>query len=333
MKIAFLTTRTEKPSVRYRFLQYIPYIETRGWSVKVLVIPQGVWQRYKVFKSLVAFDMVFLQRKLFTVLDWYLLIRNAKKLVYDFDDAIMFRDSKRGNPESFLRMLKFKRTVEGSDVVIAGNEYLKGLAAPYNKNIVVIPTSIDMERYGPKEWADEDGTVTLGWIGSHSTIFYLERIKGVLDKIFEEYPNTRLKIVSDSFFDCNRMPVVKKKWNYDEETADLHSFDIGLMPLTDDPWSRGKCGFKLLQYMAAGVPAVASPVGVNGGIISHGVNGFLAGDEGAWLENVSGLIEDEGLRRRMGEKARKTVIERYSLEVNAPKILAVFGRLCADSDC
>jgi glycosyltransferase involved in cell wall biosynthesis len=320
MKVALLTTHTENPSVRYRFLQYIPYLERRGWSVKVLVIPHGFWQRYRVFKSLANFNVVFLQRKLFTVLDWYLLRRNAKKLVYDFDDAIMFRDSKRGNTESFFRMLMFKRTVKGSDAVIAGNEYLKGLASPYNKNIVVIPTSIDMERYGPKKWADEDGTVTLGWIGSHSTIFYLERIKGVLDKIFKEYPNTRLKIVSDRFFDCNNMPVVKKKWDYDEEIADLQSFDVGLMPLTDDPWTRGKCGFKLLQYMAVGIPPVCSPVGVNSEIVNHAVNGFWATDDREWFDYLRRLILDSGLRERLGEEARKTVIERYSLGLNRPRL-------------
>jgi hypothetical protein len=227
MKIAFITTRTEKPSARYRFLQYIPHLEKGGWSVEVLLIPGGLRQRSRFFKCLNNFDVVFLQRKLFTVLDWDFLKRSARKLVYDFDDAVMFRESKRKNPGSFLRMRRFARTVRGSDAIIAGNEYLKGLAAPYNKNVVVVPTSIEMERYGPKKWTDEDATVTLGWIGSRSTIFYLQRMSGVLDKIFEKHPNTRLKIVSDSFFDCNRMPVVKKKWNYDEETADLHSFDIG----------------------------------------------------------------------------------------------------------
>jgi glycosyltransferase involved in cell wall biosynthesis len=175
----------------------------------------------------------------------------------------------------------------------------------------------------PKAGADNDGTVTLGWIGSSSTIFYLERIRGVLDRVFERHTNTRLKIVADRFLDCDLMPVVKKNWDYGDEIADLRSFDIGLMPLTDDPWARGKCGFKLLQYMAVGVPGVASPVGVNTEIIEHGRNGFLAESEKEWTECLARLIEDPALRRRMGEEARRTVIERYSQDVNAPRLWAV----------
>lgn len=323
MRIAFLTTRTEKPSARYRFLQYIPYLEGRGHSVDVMVIPRGRAARYRLFKTLAGFDVVFLQRRLFSFLDLSILRRNSKRLIYDFDDALMYRDSKRGKQGSFLRELKFKRTVRGADAVIAGNSYLKGHSERYNKNTVVIPTTIDMERYASGESRAGGPTVTLGWIGSASTVFYLERIRGVLDKTFERHPNTRLKIVSDRFCDLDAMPVEKKMWSPDEEIADLRSFDIGLMPLTDDPWSRGKCALKLLQYMAVGVPPVCSPVGVNSEIVSHGENGFCAADERGWLDCLGRLILDGGLRKRLGTEARRTVKERYSLGVNAPRLAAV----------
>jgi glycosyltransferase involved in cell wall biosynthesis len=251
--------------------------------------------------------------------------RAAGKVIFDFDDAVMFRDSKRGRPGSVLRQLKFKRTVRGSDRVVAGNAYLEGMTLSYNRNVTVIPTSIDMDRYVPKAGADNDGTVTLGWIGSASTIFYLERIRGVLDKIYARYPNTRLKIVSDMFLDLSVMPVEKKRWRCEEEIADLHSFDIGLMPLTDDHWSRGKCGFKLLQYMAVGVPPVCSPVGVNREIVTHGVNGFHATSESEWLESLGSLIRESGLRRRLGTEARRIVKERYSLGVNSGRLAAVIA--------
>lgn len=320
MKVAFLTNRIDKASARYRFIQYIPYFKSEGWDVRVFKIPGGFLKRAAFFKTIGTFDCVFLQRKLFGFPDWRIFRKNAKRVVYDFDDAVMFRDSKKKNPESFLRMLMFKRTVGGSDAVISGNRYLYEYAFRHNKRVFVVPTAIDMARYGEKSGIEAGGVVTLGWIGSRVTLFYLEMIKDALDEVFETHPFTRLKIVADKFFDCAKMPVVKKKWNYEEEIADLHSFDIGLMPLTDDPWSRGKCGFKLLQYMAVGVPGVASKVGVNSEIIEHGVNGFLADGRGEWVDCLSRLIEDVALRKGLGKEARKTVKERYSLEVNAPKL-------------
>lgn len=320
MKLAFLTNRIDKPSARYRFIQYIPYLKKQGWDVEVFKVPGGFFERAEFFKTLGAFDCVFLQRKLLSFLDWRVLRKNAKRVIYDFDDAIMFRDSKSKNPESFFRMLMFKRTIGGSDAVISGNKYLYEYASRHSKRVFTIPTAIDMARYKEKNYAPDSGVVTLGWIGSGITLFYLEEMKAALDEVFERHPFTRLKIVADKFFDCAKMPVIKKKWNYEEEIADLHSFDIGLMPLIDDPWSRGKCGFKLLQYMAVGVPGVASKVGVNSEIIIHGINGFLADGKGEWVDCLSRLIEDAALRKRLGQEARKTVKERYSLEINAPKL-------------
>lgn len=323
MKVLFLANRVEGAGSRHRFLQYIPYLEKQGWSVEARTIPRRFPERMRLFASLGSFDVVFLHRRLFSLIEWHVFRMAAGKVVFDFDDAVMFRDSKRGRPGSVLRRLKFKTTVRGSDRVVAGNAYLEGMALSYNRNVTVIPTSIDMDRYVPKAGADNDGAVTLGWIGSASTVFYLERIRGVLDKIFERHPNTRLKIVSDRFCDLDAMPVEKKMWSLEDEIADLHSFDIGLMPLTDDPWSRGKCGFKLLQYMAVGVPPVCSPVGVNSEIVSHGENGFCATDEREWLDCLGRLISDGALRKRLGTEARRTVEERYSLGVNAPRLAAV----------
>ncbi|MBI5560484.1 MAG: glycosyltransferase [Deltaproteobacteria bacterium] len=323
MKIAFLTTRTEKPSARLRFLQYIPYLEKEGFSIEVMTIPRGFMERMRFFKTLSAFDTVFLQKRLFGFIDWRLLRGAAKKIVYDFDDAVMFNDSAKGNPESSVRMKRFKRTVEESDAVIAGNRYLMEWGLKHNGNTFLVPTAVDTERYREKKGKHEDSCVTLGWIGSGSTLFYLERMRATFDELFERRPNTRLKIVADRFFECGRMPVVKKRWNYGEEAEDLGSFDIGLMPLSDDVWARGKCGFKLLQYMAAGVASVASAVGVNKEIISHGANGFLAGKDSEWLKHLSELVSDRALRDRFGEEARKTVYERYSTAVNAPKVKAV----------
>lgn len=325
MKIAFLVTSFEKPSARYRVLQYIPILEEKGYLPEVCIIPKNYRNRIKLFRKMRSFDFVFLHRKLLSTVGWYILRKNAKRLVYDFDDAVMFKDSINKNQISNRRMNNFIRTVKNADLIIAGNEYLKDFAIKENPRSFVIPTPIDMQRYVERSHEVPSDIIIIGWIGSSVTLFYLEKMKKAWDAIFNKFPYVKLKIVADKFFDCNRMPVIKKQWRYEEEIADLHTFDIGLMPLTDDPWSRGKCGFKLLQYMAVGVPAVCSPVGVNREIVTDGINGFWANDEDEWVDKVGELIKNRQLRIEIGSRARKTIIERYSTEVCSKKILAILN--------
>ena len=327
MKIAFLVTRIEKPSARYRVFQYIPFLKMEGYIPEVFTIPKNHLDCINLFRKMRNFDIVFLQKKLLNAFEGHLLRRNSQNLIYDFDDAVMFRDSTKKNQSSARRMNGFLRTIKNADMVIAGNDYLKNFALKENPKTFVIPTSIDMNRYTEKQSSIESNPVILGWIGSSATLFYLEKMKNVLDTIFDRFPSVRLKIVADKFFDCARMPIIKKNWLYEEEISDLHTFDTGLMPLTDDPWSRGKCGFKLLQYMAVGIPAVCSPVGVNKEIVIDGINGFWADSEYEWIDRVGNLIQNHQLRTEFGIQARKTVIERYSIEVNSKKMIDLFHTL------
>ncbi len=323
MKIAFLTTRMGKASARLRFLQYVPGLEKAGMEVEIFIIPHGVAGRLRFLRGLKAFDLVFLQKKLFSAIEWHFLRKNSKRLVYDYDDAVMFGDSiavSESASASKARIKRFERTVRGSDLVIAGNSYLKEIAAEYGADALVIPTPVDTARYGETP-PERPEVVTLGWIGSAATLPYLEGIKDVLIMVSERHPAVRLKIVADKFFEPPGMPVIKKKWSYEDEISDLRSFTVGLMPLTLNAWTKGKCGFKLLQYMAAGVPSVSSPVGVANEIIEDGVNGFLARDSGEWVECIERLIVDPALCNRIAFNAKKTVTERYSLEVNAPRFI------------
>ena len=325
MKIAFLVTRLDKPSARYRVFQYLPYFEREGYAPQVRIIPKTTWGRLKLFREMKDVDIVFLQKKLINAFEWHMLRKNARRLFYDFDDAVMFNDPQGKEQSSRRKMNAFLRTVKNADIVIAGNNYLKGLAAAKNPKTVVIPTSLDMNRYTEKLSGAVSDSITLGWIGSSATLFYLGKMKQVLDSIYDRFPYVRLKILADDFFDCDRMPVVKKKWSYEDEIGDLHTFDIGLMPLTDDPWSRGKCGLKLLQYMAVGIPSVCSPVGVNREIVTEGVNGFLAHDDAEWVEKINILITDPQVRLRMGKEARETVVRHYSTENSSKTMIALFN--------
>jgi glycosyltransferase involved in cell wall biosynthesis len=259
---------------------------------------------------------------------WYIR-KKAKKIIYDFDDALMYRSSGSKNPYSFSRRVRFAYMMKRVDFVIAGNQFLKSEVLPYNPNMEVIPTSIDLSRYSLKGDFHQGGPITIGWLGSSSTLKYLKPLMPTFDKIYQKYPHFQLKMVCDQFLEGLHIPLVKKKWSAEGEESDLKSFDIGIMPLSNDPWSKGKCGLKILQYQTVGVPVVCTPVGINKDIVEDGVNGFWAQNEGEWEERLLKLIKEEELRREMGLKGRKTVERAYSLEVNAPRIIDVFKRVSA----
>ena len=312
---------------RYRVLQYIPYFEGRGVEAQVIPYPRSLGENWRFFKSLPYFDIVFLQRKRMTSWRLWLLKRKANRIVFDFDDSVMYRNSTADNPISKTRRRRFARMLKSSDTVIAGNEYLKKEALKYNPKVEVIPSPIDIEKYTPKSYDSKKEGVVLGWIGDHGSIHYLERMRPVFDILAREYPHVRLKIVCDTFFQCDRMEVVEKQWSSEDEIHDLQSFDIGLMPLMDDPWSWGKCGLKIVQYQGVGVPVVCTPVGINRDLVKDGENGFWARDQREWIEKLSVLIQDADLRWEMGLKGREKVKKGYSLQKCALRMHQLLGNL------
>ena len=200
--------------------------------------------------------------------------------------------------------------------MIAGNQYLAGLVAEHGArggDVEVLPTSIDIERWKPKIWEREvNGGVVLGWMGTKSNLRYVDKLAPVFGKLAQLYPQVKLKLVCDTFVDIPGISMEKKLWSEAEESDDARSFDVGLAPLPDNPWTRGKCGFKILTYSASAIPVVCSPVGANRDTVVEGESGFFASTESEWLEKLSLLIEDEGLRRRMGTKGREHVAANYS---------------------
>lgn len=326
MKVLFLIQGYQVAASRYRVLQYLPYLQSKGVDATVSLYPGTVRENFRFFNSLSQYDLIFLQRKRFSQPRLGLLRRRAKKIVYDFDDSVMYRNSTREDPVSDTRRRRFVQMVKASDFVIAGNEFLKDQVLPFNSNVEVIPSSIDGGRYDPKDYSLKKG-VTLGWIGDHGSIHYLEKMKPVFEEVGKRYPHAELKIVCDIFFDCDRMKVVKKEWRSEEEVTDLQSFDIGLMPLIDDPWSWGKCGLKIIQYQGVGVPVVCTPVGINRDLVEDGVNGFYAMTPDQWVEKLSILIEDASLREKMGREGRERVMERYTVQACAPRLFSIFRQL------
>jgi glycosyltransferase involved in cell wall biosynthesis len=254
-------------------------------------------------------------------LEWF-LARSGLPIVYDFDDAVWQPHSSQANRAfQILRYPeKVKRIMRLSREVIAGNGYLRDYALRHNPRVAVIPTPVDTDLLYPGPQRN-GRSVTLGWIGSHSSAIYLGSLDPVLRHLAERH-DLRVKVVGGEYHSAHAR-VSTHEWRLDREAADLHSFDIGLMPMPDNPWTRGKCAFKALQYMAVGIPVVCSPVGMNVEVVQDGINGFLARSEADWIERLSLLIENPGLRRAMGQAGRAVVEERYSVKANFPKLLRV----------
>ncbi len=329
MKVLFLIQGFEVAASRYRVLQYLPYLESKGIYPTVSLYPRGISQLLRFFRELPAYDVLFLQRKRFQHPLLGLLRRKARRIVFDFDDAIMYHNSKAASPHSRTRRKRFADMVKASDYVIAGNSFLQKQAAPFANRVAVIPSPIDNTRYVLKDYAVRKDAVSIGWIGDHGSIHYLQRIRPVFEELGRKYPQAQLEIICDIFFDCDHIKVVKKTWSRENEIEDLRNLDIGVMPLLDDPWSWGKCGLKILQYYGVGVPAVCTPVGVNSDVVHDSVNGFWAMAHEEWVAKLSTLIEDAELRRAMGMRGHELVIKSFSLQACAPRLEQVLREAAA----
>jgi len=346
----------EAPSQRFRFEQYVPVLEERGYRVqvksffnadewklfyapgkpfrKITTLFRGFFRRFAVLFHARPFDFIFIHREVAPlgppVIEWMLAKGLKKRIIYDFDDAIWLTDRKQESPA--LTMAKWRNKVSSicawSYKVSCGNHYLQNFSLQFNKNSVFNPTTIDTEgAHNPGHYKVVNSTknsVVIGWTGSHSTLKYLHQAEGVLRAIEEKYPFTSVRVIADTppALQLSRLDFVS--WNAATEISDLLAIDIGIMPLPDDEWAKGKCGLKGLQYMALGIPAIMAPVGVNKQIITHGRNGFLASEPAEWLRYLSLLIEQPVLRQELGSEGRRHVEKHYSVKSNTANFLALF---------
>ncbi len=319
MRILFLIQGFDTAASRYRVLQFLPLLEREGVVTVVKTHPRGLSSIASAL-SFGGYDAVFIQRKRLRGPARLIAGRTAKRIVFDFDDSIMYRNSLAESPDSRLRASSFRKMAGMCDSIIVGNSFLRDQTVPFtDARVTIVPTVVDVEKYGLRDhYSAPGGAATLGWIGAHGSIHYLERLKTALDRMHERNQGLKLRIVCDTFMKCGRMPVEERRWSMESELDELRSFDIGLMPLLDDPWSRGKCGFKIVQCLGAGVPVVCTPVGVNRDIVTHGVEGFWASNDDEWVDGVLKLAADPGLRAAMGQAGRKKVMERYSVKSAYP---------------
>jgi glycosyltransferase involved in cell wall biosynthesis len=250
-------------------------------------------------------------------LEWFAQKLNPNMLL-EFDDAIYL---------TFLHRKKISRLIRMSRHVIVGNNFLKDYAVQFNPNVTVIPTVIDTNRYKAKKDYRIHGKLNIGWVGLAYNLPYVQALAGILQKLRKEIGEFVFTVISSKGLELDGVEVMFKRWSYNNEMKEIRSLDIGIMPLTDDEWTKGKCGLKVLQYMACGVPVVASPVGVNKEIIRDGENGFLVATDKEWLKKLSLLALDETLRCRLGQKGREIVEKQYSLRIWGPKVASLYRSL------
>jgi glycosyltransferase involved in cell wall biosynthesis len=296
---------------------------------KCLYTIGGFFRRILNIIESLKYDLVFIYREaapLGPPLFEKLLELMGRAIIYDFDDAIYLPSSSEAN--RFAGFFKFPRKtnfiVKMSKLILAGNRNLASYASGFNKNVSILPTAIDTELYQPKAYSDND-KVCVGWSGSITTIAHLNLLSDVLRELYRRH-QIIIKVIGSREFNIPGIEILAQDWRAESELNDLAQIDIGLMPLPDDEWGKGKCGLKALQYMALGIPTVCSPVGVNKEIIADGINGFLCKDSNEWFNKISVLINDSNLRYKMGQAGRETVEEKYSVEVNAPKFLDAIQR-------
>lgn len=338
-KALFLTISGRNgASSRYRVYDYLPWLEAAG--IDSTVMPpdraagrglEGLFHRRgeeeRILDAAAASDVVFVQKRLFSKGLIYRLKATGRPLVFDFDDAIF--TSPRGDWSFFTRGRVAGRLsviMNSARLVIAGNRYLRDYAVRSGANLVeVLPTAIDVSRYGAKKHGE--GPPVLGWIGSSVNHGYLDMLAGALREVSRRFEGLRLLVVSDRDYCMEGVQVENRRWSEDTEARDILDMDMGLMPLADDAWTRGKCALKALQYMASGIPAVCSPVGANNEVVEDGVDGFLPAGRDEWVSRLSELAGSPEMRAAMGRSGRVKVAGRFSTAASGARLASMLGSL------
>lgn len=331
-------------SSRLRMMQYVPALQAAGievevsplldddyvrglyeGSVSITAVGRSYLRRLRLKRSMGRFDAVWLEKEAWPWLpDWLELplLGRSTRLVVDYDDAVFHRyDAHRSTLVRALLGRKISRVMRRADLVTAGNAYLADYALAAGSGCVVkVPTVIDLERYPADAAVRNEAPVVVGWIGSPSTADYLHQVSAALAPL-QAGGRIRCVAVGARPDQLVRTPFQAEEWREDTEVMQLRRFDIGIMPLPDAPWERGKCGYKLIQYMACGLPVVASPVGVNRELVGEGVNGFLAEDHAQWVGAISALVDSAELRRSMGAEGRRRVEQTYCVQAQTSRLV------------
>ena len=334
-------------STRQRFLLYRSVLESAGFELEIsplldnrhvsglpagrranpVSIGAAFLRRFRLLANSWNADVLWIQYELFPYLPASferLAFRSGKPVIVDYDDAIFHMYDSIPLLRGKLRPL-----IAGATAVTVGNEYLADYARRRNANVQVLPTVVDTDRYVPKERTAHEISV-IGWIGSPSTWRYVRPLVPVLRAICETERARFLVVGGGREAEQDRFPGMElREWNAEHEIEDVQSMDIGIMPLPDEAWARGKCGYKLIQYMACGLPVVASPIGANRTIVSSEQNGLFATTAEEWRIALDRLVANPSLRLVFGNAGRERAVREYSSKSQASKVVGIFERAVA----
>lgn len=331
-------------SSRVRMYQYLPALRDAGLHVEIsplldaeyvralyagrtawAAIVRGYARRLKAQLAAAAFDAVWIEKELVPWLPSAMeRVRGNPAVIVDYDDAVFHRyDLHRSRVVRALLGDRIDKVMRGADLVTAGNDYLaqRALAAGCGR-VEQLPTVVNLTRYAPRVPSTGDKPLVIGWIGSPATAQYLRGLSPVIDRLSQRMPLQAIAVGARAD-QVDGTPFTAMPWSEATEATQIAAFDIGIMPLPDEPWERGKCGYKLIQYMACGIPVVASPVGVNVEIVTPGLNGALAETPEQWLGALTHLADDTALRARQGAAGRKRVEDWYSLQAQVPRLVSI----------
>ena len=356
-KILFISRGGNHPSGRFRIEQYLPYFKKQGDKFLVLNLPpynfwkpsMSFWEKisfaiglaFNILSKLLIlpllpfYDIVFIQRGalvgiILSIERLYFLIN--KKIILDFDDAILPEETDKNNwlKKITLGQNRIDQMIKRAKCIIVGNKYLAQYARKLNKKVIILSTPVETKIFRPRKKRKIKKQIIIGWVGTSSNLKYLETLLPVFQKIEKIFKKVEILTICDEQSKILAQHLKRYRhilWSKEEEIKNFHRIDIGIMPLVENEWTKGKCGFKLLQYMACGIPIVASPVGINKKIIRNGFNGFLAKGDEEWFKKLSFLIKNKEVREKNVKTTRKTVRQGYSTAKNFEKLKKIIDNL------
>ncbi len=343
---------SEAPSQRFRYEQYFRLLEEKGytfktstfidsasWKIlykpghffkKIMALLKGNLRRIGDLLSIYKYDVVFIHREVSpfgpALFVWIVTKVFRKYTIYDFDDAIWIPNASESNSKLtmlFKRFSNVKDICKWVTVVSVGNKYLAEFASQYNRNVVINPTTIETDGYHNLIKDHNTSKFVIGWTGSHSTLKYLNDIFPVILELEKSF-DFEFHVIADVPPKLSSKSLKFVPWNKNTEINDLLAFNIGIMPLPDDVWSKGKCGFKALQYMALGIPAIVSNVGVNAEIVDHGKNGYICKTNDEWFLHLKMVLTQPALLKELSSNTRSKVVDYYSVKSNSENFLKLF---------
>ncbi len=315
IKALVLLSKSNLPSARLRFIDMLPFLVRYGIKLEAIGFAKGIGRPLQIL-SLFKYDLVIIQKKTsLNRVELFLIKKLANKIIYDFDDATMFHELEHAKPLSGKNFIKFLKTINIANAVVAGNDFLASFCKNNVVNVYKFPTPVDTNKYYPLRKKNKK-IVTLGWVGVPGSMIHLQKILPLLKEIAKKFPFEFI-VISKKNLIYKGLHIRNIEWQLEKENEYLNMIDIGLMPLDDSIWTNGKGGYKLIQYGAVGIPSIGSAIGINKEIIIHQKTGYLANSSEEWIEYLKLLITNAHLRKKLGLAARSQIVKKYSLKAYA----------------